>query len=76
MWQLPVLQQGYRFMYQMLCDNWAVAFRFDMQGKQLSTSIVGNYPEMNIDVKDLISGIYLIQLKGERTAIAKFVVNN
>ena len=48
----------------------------DMQGKQLHTSKVDNYPEMNLDMKDLASGIYMIQLKGERSAIKKFVVNN
>ncbi|MEI8085996.1 MAG: T9SS type A sorting domain-containing protein [Paludibacter sp.] len=48
---------------------------YDMQGKQLRTMKIDNYPEMNIDVKDLVQGVYLIQMKGDRTAISKFVVN-
>lgn len=48
---------------------------YDMQGKQLRSSIIENYPEMKIDIKDFAPGVYLVQLKGERTTIAKFIVN-
>lgn len=48
---------------------------FDVHGTLLSTTKVNNYPQMNINVKDLATGVYLVQIKGKRTAIAKFVVN-
>ena len=48
---------------------------FNTQGKQLSNIKVTNYPEMNINVSNLASGVYLVQIKGERTAFEKFVVN-
>jgi len=47
----------------------------DMQGKKLQSMNINNYPEMIIDVKDILPGIYLIQLKGSRTGIAKFIIN-
>ncbi len=48
---------------------------YNTQGKQLSTIKVSNYPEININVSGLSSGVYLVKIKGERTAFAKFVVN-
>ena len=48
---------------------------YDFQGKQLRSCIVNNFPEMSIDVSDIISGIYIVQVKGLQTATAKFIIN-
>jgi hypothetical protein len=47
----------------------------DMLGKKILSKTINNYPEMMIDVNDILPGIYLIQLKGARTGLTKFIIN-
>ena len=46
----------------------------NVQGKQLYTSTVSNFPEMTIDLNNIMPGVYMVHLIGARTSIAKFVV--
>ena len=48
---------------------------FDMQGKQLRSCVINNFPEMKIDVSDLQRGVYIIQVSGNFSASAKFIIN-
>lgn len=48
---------------------------YDVQGKQLHAGIVNNYPEMTIDLNNVSPGVYILQLKGKRASIARFVIN-
>jgi len=48
---------------------------FDLQGKQLRSCVINNFPEMKIDVSDLERGVYIIQVSGNLSASAKFIVN-
>jgi uncharacterized membrane protein len=46
---------------------------YDPQGRQLYAKQVDNYPDMTIPVNYLLPGVYMVQLKGEHTGIAKFI---
>ena len=46
---------------------------YDPQGRQLYAKQVDNYPDMTIPVNNLLPGVYMVQLKGEHTGIAKFI---
>ncbi|MEI6752186.1 MAG: T9SS type A sorting domain-containing protein [Paludibacter sp.] len=48
---------------------------YDLHGKQLHTCLVNNYPEMSIDLSDINSGVYIVQIRGMQTATAKFIIN-
>jgi hypothetical protein len=47
----------------------------DVQGKVLRDITVSNYPEMTVNISDLMPGVYVASLRGSRSTIGKFIIS-
>lgn len=46
---------------------------YDPVGRQMYDGVIDNYPELIVPVNNLLPGVYMVHLKGEKLRIGKFI---